>query len=72
MNLKRELLIIFHPYVKPGAIRAFRYRAISVNQLPSYIPKERADKEIEKFFNLGLDKTNFYVALCGTVYMYRK
>lgn len=72
MNLKKELIVVFNPYVKPGNIRSFRYRVISVNSLTDYIPADRAKKEIDKFFESGADKTNFYVALCGKVYFYRK
>lgn len=72
MNLKREIIAVFHPYVKPGKVRPFRYRVISINSLPDYIPVARCTKEIEKFLNSGLDKDNFYVAKCGKVYMYRK
>lgn len=72
INLKKEILVVFNPYVKPGTIRPFRYRCISVNKLPDYIPAERAEFELNKFMKSGLQKDDFYVKLCGKVYLYRK
>lgn len=72
MNLKRELIVVFHPYVKPWKVRQFRYRVISINRLPDYIGYERAEKEVEKLFQSGDEKTSFYVKQRGKVYLYRK
>lgn len=72
MNIKKELIVVFNPYVKKGKKRPFRYRVISANRLPDYIGKERTDLEVEKFFKSKLQKHNFYVKLCGKVYLYRK
>ena len=72
MNLKKEVLIVFNPYIPKGKPRPFRYRCISVNKLSEYIPAERAEKELQKFMESGLEKDNFYAAKCGKVYLYRK
>ena len=72
MNLKKEILVVFNPYVKPGTIRPFRYRCISVNRLHEYIGLDRTEKEIKKFLKSGKEKHNFYAAKCGKVYLYRK
>lgn len=72
MNLKKELFCVFHPYVPKGKKRHFRYKAISVNQLPGYIGRLKALEELEKFMESGLEKDNFYVKQCGKVYLYRK
>jgi hypothetical protein len=72
MNLKKELIVVFHPYVKKGDVRPFRYKVISINRLVDYIPIDRMQKEVERFFNSGLEKDNFYVKQCGKVYLYRK
>lgn len=72
MNLKREIIVVFHPYVKPGNVRPFRYRVISINSLGTYIGENNAKKQVEKFMKSGLDKTGFYVSLKGKVYLYRK
>lgn len=72
MNLKKEIIVVFHPYVPKGEKRPFRYRCISVNKLSEYIPAGRAEKEINKFFESGKEKDNFYVAKHGKVYLYRK
>lgn len=72
MNLKREFVVVFHPYVKPGKKRPFRYRAISINKLPDYIGQKRTDYIVAKMWEHGLDKEVFSVQGKGRVYMYRK
>lgn len=72
MNLKKELIVVFHPYIKPGAERLYRYRVISANRLHLHIGIDRTISEINKFFNSGKEKDNFYVKQCGKVYLYRK
>lgn len=71
-NYKKEILVVFNPYVVKGKKRPFRYRAISANQLPNYIGLDKAWKQLNKFLNSGLQKDNFYVKQCGKVYLYRK
>lgn len=72
INYKKEILVVFNPYVKPGKQRPFRYRVISINKLPDYIGIDRCKKEVDKFMDSGKEKDNFYVALKGKVYFYRK
>lgn len=72
MNLKKEILCVFHPHIPKGKQRPFRYRVISINKLPDYIGIDRCKKEVDKFMDSGKEKDNFYVALKGKVYFYRK
>lgn len=72
MNLKREFITVFHPYIKPGKERKFRYRCVSINRLHEYIPQERINYYVAKMFKNGWEKHSFSVQGIGTVYFYRK
>jgi hypothetical protein len=72
MNLKREFITVFHPYVKPGKKRPFRYKVVSINRLHEYIPQHRIDYYVAKMYFNGWERHKFNVQGKGTVYFYRK
>jgi len=72
MNIKREFIIVFHPYVKPGGVRPYRYKVISVNKLPDYIGDKWADYLLVKLLQMVDGKQIFKIRHKGTVYAYRR
>lgn len=72
INLKKEFICVFNPYVKPGKKRKFRYRVVSINRLNLYIPDNRVMFYVKKMFVNGWQKQTFSVQGKGKLYMYRK
>jgi len=75
MNLKKELICVFHPYVKPGDKRPYRYKVISALRLIDYIGEgwaEYVTKKLLEMIEKGEQKLTIKLRHKGTLYAYRK
>lgn len=72
MSLKRDFILVFNPYVKPGECRPYRYKVISANRLESYMSEKWAAYLRDKLADQMTDKEVYKLRHCGTIYAYRR
>lgn len=72
MNLKKEFIIVFHPYVNEWNFRPFRYKVISINRLPDYIGAKWTAYLTAKLLEMQGDKDKFKIRRKGVIYAYKK